>query len=262
MTHPPRKPARSGFTLLEVMVALLLMAAIAGMVFGIARTSLNLGQAIIDKQAEEMEQQAFFEFLSRRFSTLPGNARLELVSEESGRLYLSDLTLQNVPMSFSWGGGEQLASAVRISTVPTRSGYLDIVMRYYENEILEGSGSDFDSTADPEEPFAEIVLLRNVAYFEWRVMDANDMEWIYDWDQAGRLPLQIELQMAMGAEGKPLRHVFWLPPKLNPEVVMRQMGAGQDGQAGVVPLGGQDGQDGTDISIEVNTPGVPEGGGQ
>lgn len=235
-------------------MALVIMAAITGMVFGIASSSLNMGQTIIKSQAEEMEKHAFFEFLERRFASLPGNARLDLISEESGRVYLSDLTLQNVPMNFTWGGSDQLAKAVQISTVQRRSGYLDIVLRYYEEEILEGSGSNFDANAEPEEPYAEIVLLRNVAYFEWRALDSTDMEWYYNWDQQGRLPLQLELQMAIGAEGEAIRHVFWLPPKLSPEVVMRQLGANQP----AVPA--TPGQGGRDIRIDVETPGNTQGG--
>jgi len=237
------------------MMALLLMAAIAGMVFAIARTSLGLGQAIINSQAKEMEQQAFFEFLSRRLGSLPGNARLDLQSVQSGNLYLSDLTLQEVPMSFTWGGRDLLAQAVQISTVQTRSGYLDIVMRYYENEILEGSDTAFDANATPEEPYAEIVLLRDVAYFEWRVLDSNTMEWAYEWEEQGRLPLQIELQLAIGADGEPIRHVFWLPPKQNPEVVMRQMG-NQSQQPASPPTG----HGGGNVTIEVGSPRQTEGG--
>lgn len=241
-------------------MVLLLMAVISGMVLSVSRSSLRLGKAIIDTQGVEMEQQAFFQLLGRRFSSLPGNARLNLTSEPSGQLYLSDLTLQEVPMSFTWGGQERLAKAVQISTVKRRSGYLDIVMRYYENEILEGSATDFDANAEDEEPFAEIVLLSDVAYFEWQVLDANVMDWFETWDEPQRLPLQLELVMAIGAEGRPLRHVFWLPPKQDPELVMRQMGAdttgsGQGAEAGESsPHGG--------IEIEIGSPGPAQGGGQ
>jgi len=251
---------RAGFTLLEVAIALLLMAVIGGMVVGISRTSLDLGKAIVDKQGTEMEQQAFFELLGRRFASLPGNARLELASVESGNLYLSDLTLQQVPMSFTWGGRDLLAGAVQLSTVKTRSGYLDIVLRYYENEILEDSASGSESIAQQEEPFAEIVLLRDVAFFEWRALDPTVMEWLYDWDQKDRQPLQLELVMAIGAEGKTLRHVFWLPPKVDPAVVMRQMGAGAQ-PFPVTPASPThfETRD-TGVSIEVN-PSTPQPGG-
>ena len=221
----------SGFTLLELVIAVGLMAVIIGMVFATARTSLNLGNAFVQSQNEEMRQQAFFELLSQRFAALPGNTRFDLKVADSGAHYLSDLTLQNVPLSFTWGGQDRIAKAVQISTVKRRSGFLDIVLRFYENEILEGSASTFGSTITNKEPFAEIVLLEDVAFFEWRVLDGSTLEWKYDWDLQGRLPLQIELTMAIGAKGEEMRQVFWVPPKQNPEVVMRQMlqGAGASG---------------------------------
>ena len=230
--HPSR---RAGFTLLEVVIAVGLMALIIGMVFGIARTSLALGNTIVKTQNEEMERVAFFDLLSQRLSSLPGNTRLDLQAEKSGSTYLSELTLQNVPMSFTWGGDERIAKAVQLTTVKRRSGFLDIVLYYYENEILEGSAVPLDKSALDDKPFAEIVLLQDVAYFEWRLLDGRTMEWQYDWEIQGRLPLQMELIMAVGAHGEEIRKVFWLPPKQNPETMMRQMTQGAGGQGGANP---------------------------
>jgi hypothetical protein len=249
-----------GFTLLEVVISVFLLTVIIGMVFGISRSSLMLGKSIVETQNQEMENQAFFELLGQRFSALPGNTRFNMKVEDSGNHYLSDLTLQNVPMSFTWGGQERIAKAVQISTVKKRSGFLDIVLRYYENEILEDSASTFGSNALSKEPFAEIILLENVAYFEWRLLDGRIMEWQYDWDIQGRLPLQIELTMAVGAKGGEMRHVFWLPPKQNPDVVMRQIGQGGNPAAGGQP--GQPGTPGQPPVIQVPTPGGGLPGGQ
>jgi prepilin-type N-terminal cleavage/methylation domain-containing protein len=256
-THPATA-RHSGFTLLELVISMLLLTIIVGMVVGIARTSLALGNTIVQTQNEEMEHQAFFELLSQRFSALPGNARFDLKVEDSGSHYLSELTLQNVPVSFSWGGQDRIAKAVRLSTVKRRSGYLDIVLLYYENEVLEGSESKFgQSSALAEEPFAEIVLLTDVAYFEWRVLDGRSMEWQYDWEIQGRLPLQIELTMAIGAKGEEIRQVFWVPPRQNPEVVMRQLSqGGNPAGAGVQP-----GQPGGGNSINLPAGNVPIPGG-
>lgn len=238
---------------------MLLLTIIVGMVFGVARTSLALGNTIVKTQNEEMEHQAFFELLSQRFSALPGNTRFDLKVEDSGAHYLSDLTLQNVPMSFTWGGQERIAKAVQLSTVKKRSGYLDIVLRYYENEILEGSETTFGSSSLDTKPFAEIVLLEDVAYFEWRVLDGRTMEWQYDWDIQGRLPLQVELTMSIGAKGEEIRQIFWVPPKQNPEVAMRQLSQGNGATGG----GGQPGNPsgGGGINIDIPAGGMPGGGG-
>jgi hypothetical protein len=59
------------------------------------------------------------------------------------------------------------------------------------------------------------------------------MEWQFDWELQGRIPLQVELTMAIGAKGEEIRQIFWVPPKQNPEVLMRQMvQAGGDPPAG------------------------------
>ena len=250
MTIRPARPGAAGFTLFELVLAMGLLTILVGMVFSTARTALALGNTIVETQNEEMLHQAFFELLSQRFSAMPGNTRFDLKVEDSGSHYVSDLTLQNVPLSFTWGGQARIAKAVQLSTVKRRSGYLDIVLKYYENEILEDSASSFASSSAAEEPFAEIILLEDVAYFEWRVLDGRSMEWQYDWELQGRLPLQIELTMAVGAKGEEIRQIFWVPPKQNPEVLMRQMQQGAANGA----LGGGSGPD-------MVVPGAPGGGG-
>ena len=263
MKSNPARHRHAGFTLLEVVIATGLLMVIVGMVFGIARTSLALGNAIVQTQNEEMAHQAFFDLLGRTFSSMPGNARFDIKAEDSGSQYLSELTLQNVPLSFTWGGEERIAKAIQLSTVRRRSGFLDIVLRYYENEIL-------DQVADPEaeeeampeaqsifdnEPFAEIVLLEDVAYFEWRVLDGRTLEWFYDWEIPNQIPLQLELVMAIGAKGEEIRQVFWLPPKQHPGIHLRavmQQGGARGGQPGGQPGGG---------GISVEAPNLPGGGG-
>ncbi len=221
-TYPVRSRSH-GFTLFEMLLAMGLLGILVGMVFTTARTSLALGNTIVKTQNEEMLHQAFFELLSQRFSALPGNTRMELKSSSTSSHYLSDLTLQNVPMSFTWGGEAKIAKAIQLTTVKRRSGFLDIVLRYYEEEILKDSNAKSKKRAGEEKPFEEIVLLSDVAYFEWRVLDGRSMEWGYDWDIQGRLPLQMELTVAIGATGEEMRQVFWLPPKQNPELMIRQM---------------------------------------
>ncbi len=243
---------RRGFTLLEVMIALLLMGVVMGMVLSVSRSSLALSKSIVDLQSAEMERQAFHDFLSRCFTTMPGNARMQLdVEEAASGQYLSDLTLQNVPMSFTWGGEERIAKAVRLSTVRQRSGLLDVVLRYYENEQIEGTGMSGSAGLTQDEPFAEIVLMSGLAFFEWRVLDSQSMQWAYEWNDAQRRPLQMELVMATGTGQEEMRQVFWLPPKQNPEAAIRQMGQsrrGADQQPGGHP--------------EIHSGPIPNPGGQ
>ena len=221
---------RGGFTLLEVVLAMGLLALLSGMIFYAATANLQLGNTVVERQNEESEKHAFIELLSQRFAALPGNTRMELLSKDAGTHYISDLTLQNVPMTFTWAGAEKVAKAVQLSTVLKRDGYLDIVLRYYEEEILEDS--DNAQNNEKIKPFAEVVLLEDVRTFEWRVLDGRTMEWQYDWDLVGRLPLQMELTIAFGKEGEPIRQIFWITPKQDPEVAMRSLQQQQGGGGG------------------------------
>lgn len=223
MNSSPAKPRALGFTMLELVVAIGLMAMLIGMVFSTVRSSLMLGNTIVKTQNEEMLHQAFLELLHQRLSALPGNTRLNLTAKDSGSHYLSELTLQNVPLSFTWGGQARIAKAVQLCTVKKRTDYLDIVLRYYENEVLEDSASSFKKSAGENKPFAEIVLLTDVRFFEWRALDGSSMEWQYDWEIQGRQPLQLELTMAIGAKGEEIRQVFWIPMKANPQTRINQM---------------------------------------
>ena len=231
-------------------MAILLLTILIGMVFSTSRASLMLGSNVVKTQNEEMLHSAFFEMLTNRFSSMPGNTRFDLKYQEGSGQILSDLTMQNVPLGFTWGGEEKIAKAIQLSTVRRRDGFLNIVLRYFENEVLEGSDTSQAPSQLDNKPFAEVVLLEDVNYFEWRVLDGRTMEWQYDWDIQGRLPLQLELKIAFGAQGQEIRQIFWITPKQNPEVMMRQLAQGQGNQA---PGGGNGG-------IELN-PGGPGGNG-
>ncbi len=82
------------------------------------------------------------------------------------------------------------------------------------------------------------------------------MEYQYEWDLPGRLPLQLELVCALGAKGQELRHVFWIPPRQNPEVFMRQLQ-----QAAGAGTGGEEGQPEVPETPETSVPGG-EGSGR
>jgi len=234
---PPR-----GFTLLEVVVAMGVLALLMGMVFTTASRNVELGHMVVEKQNAESEQTAFFELLGEQFARLPGNTRMELVAEDSGVQYLSELTIQNVPMTFTWAGADRVAKAVQLVTERRRDGLLDIVLRYYENEILDETTEVGESTTLLDnEPFAEVVLLEDVYVFEWRLLDGRTMEWQYDWDLVGRLPLQMELVLVRTQYSEPIRQIFWITPKQNPEVMMRQLQ-----QAGGGAVGGGGGGRGDD----------------
>ena len=235
--HPlvMRRKERRGILLLEAVLALAIAGILLVSIMWIVDGALQMSNEMADDGREHMTQEALINFLDRNFSQLPGNAEVELERQDAGSHFLSDLTFQNVPTSFSWSGQAISAEAVQLSTVPTRSGDLDVVLRYYEDAILD----DSDSTANVNaEPVAEITLLKDVFFFEWwardgRALGDDAQGYTETWDVRGRLPIQMELRVKFDENSDEIVHHFWLPPKLNPESVVRsQRRAAPQGRAG------------------------------
>jgi len=256
-----RTARRGGFTLLELVLAIGLLAILVGMIFSVASQNVALGNAVVTEQNEVSEEAALFALLGERLSSLPGNAELDLVVEDSGAQYLTTLTLQGVPLSFSWGGAELVAKTVTLKTERRRDGFLDLVLRYYESEILDPTqevGSP--SRLLDEEPFAEVILMEDIYIFEWRVLDGRTLEWDYEWQAPGRLPLQLELNYVRDAYADPVRQIFWITPIQDPELMMQQLQQGGGGAQPGAPGGGEqpgEGEPGEGGETPSDPPGQP-----
>jgi len=204
-----------------MVIALGLMAMLVGIVFRVAQSSIMLSQAVVDEQNATMEQNAFFNLLKNHFEQIPGNAVMRLESSEaSARRRLFTLTFQNVPMSFNWGENPMTAEAVQLATVEQRDGFIDVVLRFYDVKILE----DTDGfTEEDAKPVAEITLMEDLWLCDCEVVDGRTMEQTLDWENNGKLPLLVKLYCRFDPTADIVQQTFWVLPKQNPEVHMRQM---------------------------------------
>lgn len=210
--------------MLEVVIALGLVGMLAGTIFGVARSSMQLSRIVVDEQNTTMERKAFFNLLSHHFEKIPGNAVLHLESVNSGgggvSRNLFTLTMQNVPLSFNWGETPMTAEAIQLATIQQRDGFVDVVLRFYDEEILQ----DSDSTGnDDVEPVAEITLVEDLWMCDCEVVDGNTMEQFAEWDTSGKLPLQVKFYCRFEPTSDIVQQTFWIVPKQNPEVLFRQI---------------------------------------
>lgn len=229
-----RKRRSRGFTLLEIVIALGLMGMLVGMIFRVARTSVQLSQMVVETQTVTMEKNAFFNLLQHHFENMPGNAIIRLASKDSRNgdvtRSLFTLTFQNVPMSFDWGDTPITAEAVELATVEQRDGFVDVILKFYDEKIL----ADSDARAnDNLEPFAEITLVEDLWMCDCEVVDANSMEQFTEWDNDGKLPLQVKFYCRFEPNSDIVLQTFWVVPRLNPEVFVRQVMQQNVGQNGI-----------------------------
>ncbi|MEN8693552.1 MAG: type II secretion system protein [Akkermansiaceae bacterium] len=219
---------RRGFTLIEVVLAMVISGFLIAAIMIKSKATVSSTRVMVERQNAQIVQDAFFTLMKDHFEGLPGNCRLELTFSDSGQQYLSDMTFQNVPAAFNWGGVAISAEAMRMSTLPLRDGSLDIILEYYDEPILD---SDESLAERGIEPIASITLLQNVHLCEWRVLDGRSSEWDYEWDIPGRRPTQVELSIMFDPSGDLIRRVFWIPSKANPTTEMRRLqGAAQNQQ--------------------------------
>lgn len=218
---------RKGFTLVELILAMIISSLLIAAIMTQADATIKSTRITVDRQNQQIVQSAYLTLMKDHFEGLPGNCRLELTFSDSGQQYLSDMTFQNVPAAFNWGGIAISAEAMRMSTLPLRDGSLDIVLEYYDEPILD---SDESLAERGIEPIATITLLQNVHLCEWRVLDGRSSEWDYEWDIRGRLPTQVELNIMFDPNGDLIRRVFWIPTKANPTTEMRRLQTSQNQQ--------------------------------
>lgn len=225
-----------GFTLVELVLAMIISSLLITAIMTQADSTIKSTRYTVERQNQQITQNAFFTLMKEHFEELPGNCRMELTFTDQGQQYLSDMTFQNVPASFNWGGVPMSAEAMRMSTIPLRDGGLDIILEYYDEPILD---SDESLAERGIEPIASITLLKDVRLCEWRVLDGRNSEWDYEWDIRGRMPTQVELNIAFGIKGDIIRRVFWIPKKANPATEMQKLSAkrGQENQQNVQRIG-------------------------
>ena len=146
--HNSTDNRRSGFApgilLLEVVLALAVAILVLAGVFAVAAGSLAMSESIAEEGRTQISQETFLNFLEGNFESLPGNAVFDLKVEERASHYLTEMTFQNVPTTFSWAGQSISPEAVQLATVLRIDKTLDIVLRYYDElprrEIAERLG--------------------------------------------------------------------------------------------------------------------------
>ncbi len=240
-----------GFTLLEVMLALLLIVILMGGIYAIANGSIQLSSEVAQAQNREMLVHSFVQLCKRNIELLPGNAGMTLFAAEDGRFYETEVTFINSPLAFSFAAVPGGYDKVILRSVGDPRGYLRAELVYLNEEEEEEFSGGLD-----DEVGITLPLLDGVSVFEWRFYDQNLEEWQVEWEDETRRPSFVELTLGFFDGNEPLRTVFWTPPVADPETVIAGFRGGQGRQGG--PGGGPGG--GRGRGPEAGPGDVPGGG--
>ena len=220
----------SGFTLLEVTLALSLLVILMGGVYSIATGAIQLGAEVSESQNREMLVHSFLQLCRRNIERLPGNGEMILFAEEDGRYYVTEVSFLDTPLAFSFAAIPAGYDKVVLESVADPRGYLQVNLRFL-NEEEENTVSE--TTTYDEEGAITLPLLDGVSVFEWRFYDLEEKEWLVVWEEEedGR-PSFVELTLGFFDGGDPVRTVFWVPPIADPETILSGGGGGPPGGGG------------------------------
>ena len=240
-----------GFTLLEIMMAMMVVSLLLVAVFGIVGGTTQMASELEHEQEKDAQTHSFAQFCERTFRSLPGSGAVRLRVKQNGNHYLGEIALKSAPSPFlgTVGAGNGLTL---LQTEETTDGYLRVVVKYLGPKEARAFENGDASAAGNQQ---RLVLMENIAKCEWKFYNPRTEEWETVWNEKSKfdfpLPLDdlgsnqgggnsvppvtqgngntlnpntptvrpslISLDLTAGAEA-PRHFVFWMPPAQPPQL--------------------------------------------
>ena len=195
------KQAIRGFTLLEVMLSIAILAMVAGAVYGIMVASIYSGEQIKLELDRQSEAAALVELLRTNFVNLPSATFVALkIREEAGR-HLSELSLENAPCAFTW---EKQLFHPGITTLGLKiasNGQMQFGIRRKLKESAQRA----------HEPENWLPLTNNLVECYWEIYDPRAKRWLRSWDNLFTAPSLIRFFCKWQEDDVPIEATFAFP---------------------------------------------------
>jgi len=201
----PRRSARvaryrSGYLLLEVLLAVAVLSISVVMIFKIIQTTLKVTSDINFLQTQQRKVDGIFELLRRNFNSMPATCTFQTRTVNSSL----ELIFRNAPFNFSWvAAGEKIGTVV-IASRPQADGRLAL-------SVLQESGNALDSYVDGGKKAVWFPVMSDAERISWRFFDQTAGKWATDWPDAGMKPKLIELTFKLAGVNHTDRCVFQWP---------------------------------------------------
>ena len=204
-----RRASNKGFTLFEVILALMILGLLSGAVYSITAAALESTKATLTEQAASRRLEAFVRITRDAFLNLPADAKLFLrFGKVSSGAPVPELVFSETTGTFgvsSLGGGSLILSAR-----PRADGTRVFSILSVPADL---QGIDYDRLMDQG---AWIPLLPGVEKVSWLFWQQG--EWVEEWPEGSTRPLSIRLRFEyIDLPGSIIDLQFWIPPLAAPE---------------------------------------------
>lgn len=227
-TDNHRPPA--GFTLIEVIIGLTILAMITGTLFAIIKGAVT-GAADIERvQRENDSVNRFIELCRLTFQTMPSTGTLTLKITDQTDPPMQELTISGTPHAFGFGTSptsykdtilglrlDSTQSTGSTSTTTTASGTQTYNLSLSREDLIPKTDDQSVTsqnvnsvTALDEQGRYWMPLLPAVASLSWRFYKLQEDTWEEEWSST-KWPDLIEMNLTMEGRTQPIRSVFSVP---------------------------------------------------
>lgn len=219
-----RTKARRGFTLIEVVIGVTILAMITATLFAIIRGSMRGASEIEQLQRESDSVNRFIDLCRRTFATLPSTATLSLKLVQNTEPVIQELVITGSPDCFPFGLNPITLKDTTLRLRPHPDGLTDdngMPLNYLclsREDLIPQSddrqtGIRQETTglyAPDEEGRYWMPLLPEVVSFKWRFYVEKEETWYEEWSKS-TWPDLIEGQLVLKNRTLPIRMVYTAP---------------------------------------------------
>jgi hypothetical protein len=193
---------RSGYLLLEVLLALAVLSISVVMIFKIIQTTLKVTSDINFLQTQQRKVDGIYELLRRNFDSMPRTCTFQTRTVK-GSL---ELIFRSAPFNFSWVTAGANFGTVVIGSRRQADG------RFALSVLQEGSNA-LDSYVDSgsEKKADWFPVMNDAEHISWRFFDATSGKWSSDWPDIAAKPNLVELTFKLAGRDRTERCVFRWP---------------------------------------------------
>ena len=179
--HHLKGRGRQGFTLIETVIALSMIAMLMGMVFTVKKGVLQLGDSTVEVLEASRREAKVENYLRNLLSDLALDTKISLTEEDDER----SLELTETSSFFPSQGTEHRAKWVRLYEEADRDGLRRLVLEMGTKEEEDG-GRD-------EGIIGTYILKESLSYVRWECFDSQSNEWIEEWSEEMNPPSHLRL---------------------------------------------------------------------
>lgn len=195
---------KRGFTLFEVLIALVIFFLLAGGIFTSVRSAFTASNQVATSQLDAERMNAFQSLLRKMFGELPADAKVEIrVRQEAGRGDVVELMVWPAPTFLQFGSSTGDGAA--LSALPDGRGNFRISLATFRADR---------STEERDRELSKarwLPLLPEVAQVRWKFAPMRNPVLTDTWNAGSGRPGLAELTLRM-VSGDEIVSAYWIPP--------------------------------------------------